>query len=68
MEEMQTIAACGAGASTKLYIPDENRIERVENVKDVGVYLDRFDEMIDRKKVAVEKEEGRLLNAGNIIR
>lgn len=64
MEEMQTIAAVGAGASTKLFIPSENRIERVENVKDVGVYLDRFDEMLDRKRVAVMKEEGRLFNAG----
>ena len=63
MEEMQTIAACGAGASSKLYIPSENRIERVENVKDVGVYLERFDDMINRKKNAVEKEEGRLFNA-----
>ena len=63
MEEMQTIAACGAGASSKLYIPSENRIERVENVKDVGVYLERFDDMINRKKNAVDKEEGRLFNA-----
>ena len=52
-----------SGASSKLYIPSENRIERVENVKDVGVYLERFDDMINRKKNAVEKEEGRLFNA-----
>lgn len=64
MEEMQTIAAVGAGASTKLYIPSENRIERVENVKDVQVYLTRFDDMIKRKKNAVKKEEGRLFHAG----
>lgn len=64
MEEMQTIAAVGAGASTKLFIPNENRIERVENVKDVGVYLDRFEDMLERKRSAVMKEKGRLFNAG----
>lgn len=63
MEEMQTIAAVGAGASTKLFIPAENRIERIENVKDVGVYLERFDEMLDRKRTAVLREEGRLFHA-----
>jgi len=26
------------------------RIERVENVKDVGQYIDRIDEMIERKE------------------
>jgi len=67
MEEMQTIAAVGAGASTKLFIPEENRIERVENVKDVGVYLDRFEEMLDRKRNAVIREEGRLFYAGSRI-
>lgn len=64
MEEMQTIAAVGAGASTKLFIPEENRIERIENVKDVGVYLDRFEDMLERKRSAVMKEKGRLFNAG----
>lgn len=63
MEEIQTIAAVGAGASTKIYIPVDNRIERVENVKDVGVYIDRFEEMKNRKTTAVEKEEGRLFDA-----
>lgn len=50
MEEMQTIAAVGAGASTKIVIPGENRIERVENVKDVRNYIDRLDEMLERKR------------------
>jgi oxygen-independent coproporphyrinogen-3 oxidase len=49
MEEMQTIVAVGAGASTKVVFPDENRIERIENVKDVDQYINRIDEMIDRK-------------------
>lgn len=50
MEEKQTIAAVGAGGSTKIVIPGENRIERVENVKNVKDYIERIDEMIERKR------------------
>ena len=55
MEEKQTIVACGAGASTKRVWNEPNpdgthRIDRCENVKDVATYIDRIDEMIDRKK------------------
>lgn len=56
MEEKQTIIACGAGASSKIVFHNESdnehsvRIERVENVKDVTNYIERIDEMIDRKK------------------
>lgn len=50
MEEKQTIMAVGAGASTKVVFPEENRIERVENVKDVRTYIENVDEMIDRKR------------------
>ena len=50
MEEKQTIMAVGAGASTKVVFPKENRIERVENVKDVKTYIENVDEMIDRKR------------------
>ena len=53
MEERQTIVACGAGASTKRVWPQADgthRIERCENVKDVGLYMKRIDEMIARKQ------------------
>ena len=53
MEEKQTIMALGAGATTKFVMGE--RIERVGNVKDVTNYLERIDEMIDRK--AKEMEE-----------
>ncbi|MDO4788695.1 MAG: coproporphyrinogen dehydrogenase HemZ [Johnsonella sp.] len=49
MEEKQSIIACGAGASSKLVWREENRVERVENVKDPDLYIRRLDEMIDRK-------------------
>lgn len=55
MEEKQTIVACGAGASTKRVWTEPNpdgthRIERCENVKDVALYIERIDEMIERKR------------------
>lgn len=50
MEERQTIMAAGAGASSKIVFPGGERIERTENVKDVKNYLDRFEEMLTRKK------------------
>jgi oxygen-independent coproporphyrinogen-3 oxidase len=49
MEEMQTIVALGAGSITKRVYPD-GRIERCENVKEVAQYIERIDEMIQRKK------------------
>lgn len=49
MEEMQTIVALGAGSITKRVYPD-GRIERCDNVKDVVLYIEKIDEMIERKK------------------
>lgn len=49
MEEVQDIYALGAGGSTKII--DGDRIERIFNVKEVSEYINRIDEMIDRKKV-----------------
>ena len=49
MEEKQTIVACGAGTSTKVVYPQENRLERVENVKDVDQYISRLEEMKKKK-------------------
>lgn len=55
MEEKQSNYALGAGSITKFVYPDEDRIERVENVKNVEQYIDRVDEMINRKYEEVEK-------------
>lgn len=49
MEEKMDIIAAGSGASSKFLYPD-GRIERVENVKDIGNYITRIDEMIERKE------------------
>ncbi len=58
MEEVQSIIALGAGASTKLVWPN-GRITRVENVKDINQYIGRIDEMIERKKNGLAKEEAK---------
>lgn len=49
MEEVQTIIALGAGSITKRVFPD-GRIERCDNVKDVKLYIEKIDEMIERKR------------------
>ena len=49
MEEKQTIIACGAGTSSKIVFND-GRIKRIENVKDPKLYIERLDEMIERKE------------------
>lgn len=53
MEEKQTIVACGAGSISKRVYPD-GRIERCENVKEVAQYIERIEEMIERKRVLLE--------------
>ena len=55
MEEKQSNYALGAGSISKFVYVDEDRIERVENVKNVEQYIDRVEEMIDRKKEEVLK-------------
>lgn len=57
MEEKQTILAVGAGASTKMVFPDGKRIERIENVKDVDLYIEKIDEMIERKNRFIQENE-----------
>lgn len=55
MEERQSIIGLGAGSSSKYVFRNANRIERGENVKFVNDYIDRIDEMIERKKNFLEE-------------
>lgn len=55
MEEKQTIMALGAGSISKLVCAD-GRIERSENVKDVALYIEKIDEMIERKQSLLEMQ------------
>ncbi len=54
MDETHTILACGASAVTKLREPNGNNIERVYNFKYPYEFIDRFDEIISRKRSVVE--------------
>ena len=49
MEEVQTIVACGAGTVTKRVFPDGSA-KRCDTHKDVDLYIDMIDQMIDRKR------------------
>jgi len=50
MDDHQTIVALGAGGMTKVYYPEEDRLERVPNVTNYQEYIGRIDEMLDRKE------------------
>ena len=50
MEEVASVLAVGAGAITKWLFDRALRIERAPNVKNLGVYIDRVDEMVGRKR------------------
>ncbi len=60
MEEKQTILAFGAGAMSKFIFPEENRLERVDNVKSITDYIGRIDEMIERKRNFIEENRFKL--------
>ena len=49
MEEVQSILAVGAGTVSKRVYPD-GLITRCDNVKDVDLYMNRLDEMLNRKR------------------
>lgn len=54
MEEMQTILAVGAGASTKKYHSEQRQVSRIENVKSITDYIERVEEMTARKRSALQ--------------
>jgi oxygen-independent coproporphyrinogen-3 oxidase len=49
-EEVQSIVALGAGTVTKR-VYGNGRIERCDNVKDIKMYMENIQEMIDRKNL-----------------
>ena len=54
MEEIRTILAVGAGAVTKLYNCGTGQISRVFNYKYPYEYIDRFDDILKRKRQVSE--------------
>ena len=49
MGDYQDVWAVGAGAVTKLLSKDRKEAKRIDTVKDVNQYIERIDEMIERK-------------------
>ena len=54
MEEVQTILSAGAGGSTKLVADGGKRMQRIFNFKYPNEYIQRFAEVLDRKKGVAE--------------
>ena len=54
MDETHTILACGASAVTKLREPNGDNIERIFNYKYPYEYINRFNDMLDRKSGILE--------------
>jgi oxygen-independent coproporphyrinogen-3 oxidase len=50
MEEVQTIIACGAGASTKIFEPESSRLTRIFNYKYPYEYIANYQEVLSRKR------------------
>ena len=50
MEEVQTILSAGAGGSTKLVTDGGKRMQRIFNFKYPNEYIQRFAEVLERKK------------------
>ena len=54
MEESTSVIACGANGISKRVFKSENRIERHGNLKDIREYINRIDEMIEKKNKLFE--------------
>ena len=52
MEEVQSIIAMGGGASSKIVMGD--RIERIFNLKDAVDYINRIDEIKEKKNIILD--------------
>ena len=53
MDETHSVFAVGAGAVTRLKNQQTGKIERIYNFKYPYEYIDRFDELIDRKEAII---------------
>ena len=57
MDEHQMIIALGAGGISKAYDFDSRTLERVPNVNNYKIYIERIDEMIKRKQERLFEED-----------
>ncbi|MGI6176462.1 MAG: coproporphyrinogen dehydrogenase HemZ [Christensenellales bacterium] len=54
MEEATTVLALGAGAVTKRLYGEQDRIERQANPKDIGQYIERLEELLQKKRALLQ--------------
>ena len=57
MEKTARVLALGAGAVTKWLFDRERRIERAPNVRNIEEYINRVEEMTERKRTLIGGEE-----------
>lgn len=55
MEELQNILAFGAGSVSRFVYSSENRIEKVSNIKNLESYIDRTEDMINKKRAEMKR-------------
>ena len=55
MEEKESIIGLGMGSTTKLYSPEDESLKRIFNFKDLKSYLERIDDLVDKKIKALEE-------------
>lgn len=56
MEERESIIGVGVGSTSKVYYPKGHSISRIFNFKDLKSYLERIDDIIDRKRKTLTVE------------
>ncbi len=55
MEERESIIGAGVGSTTKIYFPENGRLERIFNFKDIKEYITRIEEIVQRKSDLIGK-------------
>lgn len=54
MEELQNILAFGSGSVSRFVYPEENRIEKVTNIRNLEEYINRTQDMVNRKRLEMK--------------
>ena len=49
MGERQSVISAGAGSTTKIYFSGEDRFENIYNIKNIRLYIDTIDQVIEKK-------------------
>lgn len=64
MEETTSVMALGAGGISKCVMRQEEKILRAPNIANIEQYIERVDEMIERKRAVFEEKARRLSETG----